>query len=112
MRVASERNLGIFRIKSVESIPRLAVGDVRDDLSVPLMDTFREANFPCTYGAWRERDRTSAHHPKGPGETTAKSEPVLVVQATFITGGLVLRVVGQHGTMDKVGMPNVESHLA
>jgi trichothecene 3-O-acetyltransferase len=37
---------GIFKIKPLQKIPRLAVKDLRLDPSIPTMDALRRVNFP------------------------------------------------------------------
>ncbi|KAK1765438.1 transferase family-domain-containing protein [Phialemonium atrogriseum] len=103
---AGEGNSGTFKIKAFEKIPRLVVKDARDDPSMPTMDAFRDANFPC---AMLDESRIAPRHtiPGGPGETPSDPEPVLLIQVTFITGGLVLTVVAHHAAMDMTGQGQV-----
>ena len=95
-------NTGIFKIKSFEKIPRLVVKDLRNDHSVPTMDELRRAKFPMSMldESIIAPRRTL---PGSPEESTLDSKPVFLLQATFITGGLLLTFVGQHNTMDMTG---------
>lgn len=99
-------NSGIFKIKLLEKIPRLVVKDLRHDPSIPTMDILRRANFPFSM-----LDETIIAPRKTLPEISDDSEsdstPVLLLQATFITGGLLLTFVGQHNTMDMTGQGHI-----
>ena len=103
---SSEGNSGIFKIKPLEKIPRLVVKDLRHDPSIPTMDALRRANFPFSM-----LDETIIAPRKTlPGssdESTSDSAPVFLLQANFITGGLLLTFVGQHNTMDMTGQGQI-----
>jgi hypothetical protein len=95
-------NTGIFKIKALESIPQLIVKDLRHDLSIPTMAALRRADFPISM-----LDETIIAPrntlPGSYGESVSDSEPVFLVQATFITGGLILCLNASHMTMDMTG---------
>src|ERR1700754_1066552 len=79
-------NTGIFKIKSFEKIPRLIVKDLRDDPSIPTMDALRRANFPSRM--LDESVIAPRRTIQRPGESTLDT-PIFLVQANFITGGLI-----------------------
>ena len=103
---SGEGNSGIFKIKPLEKIPRLVVKDLRHDPSIPTMDALRRANFPFSM-----LDETIIAPRKTlPGrsdESASDSAPVFILQANFITSGLLLTFVGQHNTMDMTGQGQI-----
>jgi len=103
---SGEGNSGTFKIKPLEKIPRLVVKDLRHDPSIPTMDALRRANFPFSM-----LDETIIAPRKTlPGssdESASDSAPVFLLQANFITGGLLLTFVGQHNTMDMTGQGQI-----
>lgn len=103
---ATEDNTGMFKIKPFEPIPRMTVKDLRDDPSTPTLDQMREAQFPMHM---LDEDAIAPRRtlPGGPGYSPTDPEPVLLLQANFIKGGLILTVNGQHACMDMVGQESV-----
>jgi hypothetical protein len=103
---SSEGNSGIFKIKPLEKIPRLVVKDLRYDPSIPTMDALRRANFPFSM-----LDETIIAPrntlPGSPDESASASTPVFLLQANFITAGLLLTFNGQHQVMDMVGQGQI-----
>jgi trichothecene 3-O-acetyltransferase len=101
-----EGNSGIFKIKPFEKIPRLVVKDLRHDHSIPTMDALRRTNFPISM-----LDETIVAPcktlPGSSDEFASDPAPVFLLQANFITGGLLLTFVGQHNTMDMTGQGQV-----
>ncbi|KAL1968670.1 hypothetical protein VTN77DRAFT_1496 [Rasamsonia byssochlamydoides] len=103
---SGEGNSGIFKIKPLEKIPRLVVKDLRHDPSIPTMDALRRANFPFSM-----LDETIIAPcktlPGSSDESASDSAPVFLLQANFITGGLLLTFVGQHNAMDMTGQGQI-----
>lgn len=103
---SSDGNSGSFKIKPLGKVPRLVVKDLRRDASIPTMDALRQANFPISM-----LDETIIAPRKtlsgGSEESASDPTPVLLLQANFITGGLLLTVLGLHSTMDMVGQSQV-----
>ena len=95
-------NTGIFRIQPFEKMPTLVVKDHRHDPSIPTMDDLRRAHFSISM-----LDESIF----APRRTIPRSDesptPVFLIQASFITGGLVLTFVGQHNTMDMTGQGQI-----
>ena len=103
---SGERNSGVFKIKPWENSPRLVVKDRRHDPSIPTMDALRKANFPFSM---LDESIIAPRKtlPGSPDEPLSDPAPVFVLQATFITGGLLLTFVGNHQTMDMIGLGQV-----
>ncbi|KAK2754029.1 hypothetical protein FQN54_007198 [Arachnomyces sp. PD_36] len=97
-----------FKIKALDETPRLVVKDLRDDPSTPTMDSLRRAKFP-----FRMLDESIVAPrntlPGSPEESHLDTDPVLLVQATFITGGILLTFAAHHSTMDMIGQGQVIS---
>lgn len=103
---ACEGNAGIYKIKPLEEIPRLTVKDLRQDETAPTMDDLRRAKFPMSM---LDEDVIAPRRtlPGGPGYSPTDPEPVLLLQANFIQGGLILTVNAQHATMDMTGQGEI-----
>lgn len=100
------KSFNIFKIKPYEKTPPFFVKDLQHDPSIPSMDTLRKADFPFSMlneSIFAPRKTI----PGDPDEQTLGSDPVFLVQASFITGGLVLTFVGQHNAMDMTGQGQV-----
>lgn len=83
---------GVFIIKPFEETPRLIIKDLRDKL--PAMDRLREARFPFSM-----LDENIIAPCKTLPERFEKPAPVFLLQANFITRGLLLVFSGQHNCM-------------
>ncbi|KAK9428473.1 transferase family-domain-containing protein [Lipomyces doorenjongii] len=101
---SGEGNPGIFKIKPLEKIPRLVVKDLRKDPSIPAMDALRRANFP--FSMLDESIIAPRKTIPSPDES-APDSPVFLLQANFITGGLLLTFLGQHQAMDMTGQGQI-----
>ena len=101
-----EGDSGIFKIKPWRDSPRLVVKDRRHDPSIPTMDALKQANFPFNM---LDESIVAPRNtlPGSPNEPLSDPAPVFVLQATFITGGLLLTFVGNHQTMDMTGQGQV-----
>ncbi|KAJ9156201.1 Trichothecene 3-O-acetyltransferase [Pleurostoma richardsiae] len=97
---------GVNKFRPFERTPRLVVKDLSQDASMPTMADLREARFPARM-LDESRIAPRMTLPGAPGEGPGDPTPVFLVQATFITGGLLLTLVGNHGTMDMVGQAQV-----
>lgn len=99
-------NSGVFKIEPMNTTPCLVVKDLRHDPSIPSMDAFRRANFPFSMldeniiAPCKTLSESS-------DESVSDSAPVFLLQANFITGGLLLTFVGQHITMDMTGQGQI-----
>ncbi|KAF1983384.1 putative trichothecene 3-O-acetyltransferase [Aulographum hederae CBS 113979] len=102
---------GDYRIIPFEKTPLLVVRDLRQDPSAATMKALREANFPM------EMLDESLICPRStlPGVfegVAPENYPVMLVQANFIEGGLLLCILGLHSTMDMVGQGTLMSLLS
>lgn len=93
---------GVFRIKPLEKIPRLVVKDLRHDPSIPTMDALKGANFP--FSMLDENIIAPCNTLTGGSD---KDSPVFLLQANFITRGLMLTLVGSHNAMDMTGQGHI-----
>lgn len=91
-----------FSIVPWEKAPRLVVKDLRHDPSAPTMEQLRASRFPM--GAL---DESMLSPCKTLSHAADMAPYVFVVQATFITGGLLLTFVAQHNTVDLVGQAEI-----
>ncbi|KAJ5220004.1 hypothetical protein N7468_009208 [Penicillium chermesinum] len=104
---ACEGNTGTFRIIRTDEIP-LVIKDLRSIPSAPTLDDLRRRNFPMSMLDEKLIAPCLTIHV--PGETTGlavDAAPVFAVQANFITGGLMLTLVGQHNVMDMTGQNQI-----
>jgi hypothetical protein len=103
-------NTGVFKITPLEEIPRLVVKDLRNDPSMPTMNILKRSRFASSM----LDENIIAPRNTLPG-TSAKSSldfPVFSLQATFITGGLLLTFVSNHNSNDMVGQGLIMSLLS
>lgn len=107
---ASEGNTGIFKIIPLEKSPRLVVKDLRNDSSAPTMEGLRSAQYP--FSMLDESIVAPRNTIPGTGGAPTSDSPVFIVQATFITSGLILTFLGQHQTMDGTGQGEVMRFLS
>ncbi|KAK6597043.1 trichothecene 3-O-acetyltransferase [Botrytis cinerea] len=97
-------NTGVYKIHTLEQTDLLVLKDLRDESSIPTMDTLRRSNFP--FGMLDENIFAPC---KGhPGDQSASDPaPVFILQANLINGGIILTFVSQHQTMDMVGQGQI-----
>lgn len=95
------RNDEGFRITTTGTSLGLVVKELYEDQVVPPWDELQQANFP-----FRMLDEDVIAACKTMVETDAK-RPVLLIQANFVKGGLLLTVNAQHGSMDMAGQAQV-----
>ncbi|EXJ87127.1 hypothetical protein A1O3_04085 [Capronia epimyces CBS 606.96] len=96
---------GTYKIVPFEQIPRLVIKDLQADPAIPSMDAMRRAGFPMSMldeNIICPRNTLAAM-------TAAEGDPapVFLVQANFITGGLLLTFTGQHNVMDMTGQGQI-----
>ena len=101
--VVPESSGVVLKMKALGKIPRLVVKDLRHDPSVPTMDALRRANFPFSM----LDESIIAPCKTLPESTEPDPAPVFLLQASFVTGGLLITIVGQHNTMDMVGQGQI-----
>lgn len=94
---------GVYKFKAVGTAPRIIVKDHRKDASRPTMEDLRQASFPM-----RMLDENDiAPRKTFPGSATPEAAPAFLIQANFITGGLILTFLAQHNTMDMIGQAHI-----
>lgn len=104
--IVKEGASSIFKIKPFYKTPQLAVKDLRNEASMPSMQSLKEAGFP--FSMLDETIIASRRTiPGTSGEEIAESTPVFLVQANIITGGLLLTFLGHHQAMDMTGQGHV-----
>lgn len=91
---------GVSKIQSSEMLPCLTVKDLREAL--PTYIQYREARFPFSL-----LDETIIAQCKTLPEKGNEPAPVFLVQANFISGGLLLVFTAQHNCMDMVGQGQI-----
>ncbi|KIX95484.1 uncharacterized protein Z520_08604 [Fonsecaea multimorphosa CBS 102226] len=99
---AGDGTRNLYKIKPFEKTPRLVVKDFRDGSSTLSMDVLRQANFPFSM-----LDESIIAPVNTLAAGTDGPAPVFLVQANFVTGGLLLTFVTQHNTMDMTGMARI-----
>jgi hypothetical protein len=107
----SDEKPATFKIVPYESLPRLVAKGLTTNGLAPTMEELRNARFP--FHMLKENlicpRMTIAG---GPGETPSDPAPVLLLQANFIRGGLLLSIVACHGAVDIVGQVHMIRLLA
>ncbi|KAF2675194.1 trichothecene 3-O-acetyltransferase [Microthyrium microscopicum] len=100
-----------FKIVPLEKTPRLVVRYFDDDNRVPNYQNLREANYP-----FRMLDESLIAPrntlPGLPGSSNEDIAPVLLLQANFITGGLILTFAAHHSAMDMTGQGQIMTLLS
>ncbi|GKZ73082.1 hypothetical protein AnigIFM50267_009757 [Aspergillus niger] len=99
---SSDGDTGYFMIRPLENEAQLVVQDLQNDLSVATMKDLQRANYPISM-----LDQNILAPRKIFPENQDDSKPVFLIQATFITGGLLLTFVAQHNAMDATGLVNI-----
>lgn len=108
---SNEGNTGVFKIKPSEKTPPLVVKDLREDPLIPSIEALRRANFP--FSMLDESLIAPRHTLAGFNTGSDSASPaVFLIQATFITGGLLLTFVAQYNVMDMTGQGQVMELLA
>ncbi|KAE8155152.1 transferase family-domain-containing protein [Aspergillus avenaceus] len=100
--VITEGN-GIPKIKQYKEIPDLVIKDMRHDRTAPSMGDLRGARFPFSM----LDESVIAPRTTLPSASDGPVSPVLLVQANFINGGLILTIVAHHSAMDMTGQGQV-----
>ncbi|KAG6913564.1 hypothetical protein DXG01_005883 [Tephrocybe rancida] len=101
---SSEGNTGVYNIEPFESTPPLIVKDITRDASPPSMSTLRNAQFPMSM--LHESLLAPRRTIPSPSERSLP-QPVFLLQAIFIEGGMILTVLAQHQVMDMTGQGQV-----
>ena len=105
------KQTGVFKIVPLDEIPLLVVKDLRHDTSpdVLTMDALKQAGFPMSM--LDEAVLAPSKTLTDEAEAGLK-QPVFLLQANFLKGGLLLTFNGQHQAMDMIGLGWVMKLLA
>lgn len=86
----------VYKFKPLQEAPRVVMKDLTYDNSMPTMELLQHDNFPI-----RMLDEIILALRKTLVEkSNSGPEPVFLIQANIITGGLILTFVAQHNTME------------
>ena len=100
----SEGGASVFKFQPLENIPKLVVKDYTNDATIT-MAALRQVNFPAS--KLHESVICPINTlPGGPGDYEQDAR-VLLLQATFVAGGLLLTVNAQHNVMDMTGQGEI-----
>ncbi|CRG90989.1 hypothetical protein PISL3812_08037 [Talaromyces islandicus] len=99
----------IFQILPLENHPGLVIKDCKHNMSLATWDTLKKAKFPFSM---LEESVIAPCNTFAAATIPGLDLPVFIVQANFISGGLLLTINGQHGSMDMVGQVQVMRLLA
>jgi trichothecene 3-O-acetyltransferase len=102
-----ESNSGVYKFKPLAIAPCITVKDLTGDASKPTMDALKQANFPM-----RMLDENDIAPRKTFAPSPAPSAPAFLIQATFLTGGLIVTFLAQHNTMDMIGQAQIIQFFA
>lgn len=101
-----------YRLQSFKRIPTLVIKDYTGEKNVPTLDTLKDAEYPMAMlheSTWAPCPTlaTLGFDPTQPSGDALDPAPVLLLQASFIRGGLVLCINMQHNVADMSGQESV-----
>ncbi|KAH7074544.1 trichothecene 3-O-acetyltransferase [Paraphoma chrysanthemicola] len=106
-----------YRIRPLEAAPRLIVKDYENDVAIPTLARLEEAQYPMSMlheDVWASCPTIAslAFDPTKPSGSDNEPAPVMLVQLSFINGGLVLCINMQHNVCDMMGQAAVMGWLS
>jgi hypothetical protein len=106
-----------YKIRPFEPVPQLIVRDYTGDAEVPGLSQMRGHDFPMSVlgeGVWAPCPTLAAmgFDPKKASGRSDGPAPVMLVQISYIRGGLVLCVNMQHNVCDMMGQAAVLGWLS
>jgi hypothetical protein len=106
-----------YRIRPLEAAPRLMVKDSENDAAIPTLARLEEAQYPMSMlheDVWAPCPTIAslAFDPMKPSGSGNEPAPVMLVQLSFIKGGLVLCINMQHNVCDMMGQAAVMGWLS
>lgn len=93
----------VYKFTSAARAPSLIVKDLSRDASAPTMNGLLRAGFPMSM----MDEEMIAPRRTFADRTKSKSAPAFLIQANFITDGLLLTFLAQHNTMDMTGQAHI-----
>lgn len=101
-----------YRIRPLEAVPRLTVKNYENDAAIPTLAQLEEAQYPMSMlheDTWAPCPTLSslAFDPTKPSGSGTEPAPVMLVQLSFIKGGVVLCINMQHNVCDMMGQAAV-----
>ena len=102
----------LYKIRPFEPTPRLLVKDYTNDESIPSLEEMERAEFPMsmmsekTWAPCPTLAMMGFDHYKSPGDASDPA-PVLLLQISFIRGGMMLCINAQHNVCDMLGQASV-----
>ena len=90
---------GLYKIVPLKRRPQLVVKDLRHDTSIRSMEQMKSSQFQpdiLLRGKFAPRETVLLHVPD--------SLPVLIIQTSFIKGGVVVCLSASHAATDFIGM--------
>jgi hypothetical protein len=106
-----------YRIRPFEPTPRLHVKDYTEDESIPTLEDMVHAGFPMSMmneKTWAPCATLGSlgFDPSKPSGNADDPAPVLLLQISFIRGGMVLCINMQHNVGDMLGQASVIEWLS
>lgn len=104
---AGDGKTGIFKIEFSGKPPSLVVKDLRPNRLAPTMQDLKQANFLMNL---LDENVVAPRVTFSGADLIQESDPdspVFLVQANFITGGLIVTFLGQHQAMDMTGQGQI-----
>lgn len=105
-------SLGTLKIVPFEGHVPVVVKDLRREPSFPVFASLRESKFPFSATVMHESILSPRRTNLGVDPDEPCTRPTILVQSTFIKGGLLLTIVGHHTAMDGTGLGQVISLLS
>jgi hypothetical protein len=107
----------LYRIRPYQPVPQLVVRDYTSDSEIPSLSQMQDAGFPMSMlgeRVWAPCPTLAAlgFDPKKASGEPDRPAPVMLVQISYIRGGLVLCVNMQHNVCDMMGQAAVIGWLS
>jgi hypothetical protein len=107
----------LYRIRPYQPVPQLVVRDYTSDSEIPSLSQMQDAGFPMSMlgeRVWAPCPTLAAlgFDPKKASGEPDRPAPVMLVQISYIRGGLVLCVNMQHNVCDMMGQAAVLGWLS
>lgn len=106
-----------YKIRQLKPTPELVIKDYTNDPSIPTFSQLKEAKYPMSMlseDTWAPCSTLAGltYDPSSPDGDPNKVAPVMLVQISFVAGGLVLCINLQHNVCDMTGQETIMSWLS